>query len=56
VNTALAGTALRLDLQGFHLAGSAVRAGGFVSLHATARDRAGATIDQTLIRSIAIRR
>jgi hypothetical protein len=37
------------------LPGRALTAGSFVSLHATARDRAGATIDQTLIRSFAIR-
>jgi subtilisin family serine protease len=37
------------------LPGSALRAGGFVSLRATAKDRAGATIEQKLIRSFAIR-
>jgi subtilisin family serine protease len=37
------------------LPGSALTAGGFVSLRASAKDAAGATIDQTLIRSFAIR-
>jgi hypothetical protein len=37
------------------LPGSALTADSFVSLRATAEDGAGATIDQTLIRSFAIR-
>ncbi|HEX8862900.1 MAG TPA: S8 family serine peptidase [Actinomycetes bacterium] len=37
------------------LPGRALAPGSFVSLRATARDRAGATIDQTLIRTFAIR-
>jgi hypothetical protein len=37
------------------LPGRALTAASFVSLRATARDRAGATIDQTLIRSFTIR-